>query len=292
MIACPSLLHLLAVVYSLSLQVHKIMTIEQIQNASLRLRNNKIFEFFVVSIIILSALLIGAKTYQISDGIMQLVKWLDLAITIIFLIEITIRFVAEENKKRFFHNGWNVFDTLIVIISLIPIDDSEMALIGRLVRIFRVLRMISIIPELRMLLNSLIRALPQLGYVLLLMFIIFYIYAAVGATFFAEINPKLWGDISISLLTLFRVMTFEDWTDVMYETMDVYPLSWIYYLTFIFLTAFAFLNMVIGIVVNVLEDEHAKERAAQDEADGKISMDELAAEIRSLKVMLEQQKKD
>ncbi|MFQ3172182.1 MAG: hypothetical protein ACI9DG_002222, partial [Oleispira sp.] len=73
MIACPSLLHLLAVVYSLSLQVHKIMTIEQIQNASLRLRNNKIFEFFVVSIIILSALLIGAKTYQISDGIMQLV---------------------------------------------------------------------------------------------------------------------------------------------------------------------------------------------------------------------------
>jgi voltage-gated sodium channel len=268
------------------------MNIEQIQNASLRLRNNKIFELFVVSIIILSALLIGAKTYQIPDGVMQLVKWLDLAITIIFLIEITIRFIAEENKKRFFHSGWNVFDTIIVIVSLIPIDDSEMALIGRLVRIFRVLRMVSIIPELRMLLNSLLRAMPQLGYVLLLMFIIFYIYAAVGATFFAKINPELWGDISISLLTLFRVMTFEDWTDVMYETMDVYPLSWIYYLTFIFLTAFAFLNMVIGIVVNVLEDEHAKERAAQDEADGKISMDDLAAEIRSLKVMLEQQRKD
>lgn len=268
------------------------MNIEQIQNASLRLRNNKIFELFVVSIIILSALLIGAKTYNIPDGVMQLVKWLDLAITIIFLIEISIRFIAEENKKRFFHNAWNVFDTLIVIISLIPIQDSEMALIGRLVRIFRVLRMVSIIPELRMLLNSLLRAMPQLGYVLLLMFIIFYIYAAVGATFFAEINPTLWGDISISLLTLFRVMTFEDWTDVMYETMDVYPLSWIFYLTFIFLTAFAFLNMVIGIVVNVLEDEHAKERAAQDKADGKISMDDLAAEIRSLKVMLEQQRKD
>jgi voltage-gated sodium channel len=268
------------------------MNIEQIQNASLRLRNNKIFELFVVSIIILSALLIGAKTYNIPEGVMQLVKWLDLAITIIFLVEITVRFIAEENKKRFFHSAWNVFDTLIVIVSLIPIDDSEMALIGRLVRIFRVLRMVSIIPELRLLLNSLLRALPQLGYVLLLMFIIFYIYAAVGATFFSEINPVLWGDISISLLTLFRVMTFEDWTDVMYETMDVYPLSWIFYLTFIFLTAFAFLNMVIGIVVNVLEDENAKEKAAQDEADGKISMDDLAAEIRSLKVMLEQQRKD
>lgn len=268
------------------------MTIEQIQNASLRLRNNKIFELFVVSIIILSALLIGAKTYQIPDSVMQLVKWLDLTVTIIFLFEIIIRFIAEENKKRFFHSAWNIFDTLIVVVSLIPIEDSEMALIGRLVRIFRVLRMVSIIPELRMLLNSLIRALPQLGYVLLLMFIIFYIYAAVGATFFAEINPTLWGDISISLLTLFRVMTFEDWTDVMYETMDVHPLSWIYYLTFIFLTAFAFLNMVIGIVVNVLEDEHAKERAAQDEADGKISMDDLAKEIRELKALLVEQKKD
>jgi voltage-gated sodium channel len=263
------------------------MNIEQIQSASLRLRNNKIFEFFVVSIIILSALLIGAKTYQIPSSFMTAIKYLDYAVTIIFLFEIVIRFIAEENKKRFFHNAWNVFDTLIVIVSLIPIQDSEMALVGRLVRIFRVLRMVSVIPELRMLLNSLLRAMPQLGYVLLLMFIIFYIYAAVGSTFFAEINPDLWGDIAISLLTLFRVMTFEDWTDVMYETMAVYSMSWLYYLSFIFLTAFAFLNMVIGIVVNVLEDEHAKERAAQDKADGKISMDELAEEIRSLKALLE-----
>jgi voltage-gated sodium channel len=268
------------------------MTIQKIQNASVRIRNNKIFELFVVSIIILSALLIGAKTYQIPSGVMQLVTWLDLIITLIFLFEITIRFIAEENKWRFFHSAWNVFDTLIVVVSLIPIDDSELALIGRLIRIFRVLRMVSIIPELRILLNSLFRALPQLGYVLLLMFIIFYIYAAVGTTFFADINPVLWGDISISLLTLFRVMTFEDWTDVMYETMDVHPLSWIYYLSFIFLTAFAFLNMVIGIVVNVLEDEHVKEKMAEDKANGKISIDDLAAEIRSLKAMLVQHRKD
>ena len=266
------------------------MNIDQIQSASLRLRNNKIFELFVVSIIILSAVLIGAKTYPIPAPFMTALAWLDFAITLIFLFEISIRFIAEENKKRFFHNGWNVFDTLIVVISLVPIQDSELALIGRLIRIFRVLRMVSIIPELRMLLNSLLRAMPQLGYVLLLIFIIFYIYAAVGTTFFANVNPVLWGDIAISLLTLFRVMTFEDWTDVMYETMEVYPLSWIFYLTFIFLTAFAFLNMVIGIVVNVLEDEHAKERAAQDEADGKITMDELAKEIRELKTMIEQQR--
>ena len=236
-------------------------------------------------------MLIGAKTYVIPEKVLQVVLWLDASITVIFLIEIIVRFIAEPNKKRFFHNGWNVFDTLVVVVSLIPIENSDMALIGRLVRIFRVLRMVSIIPELRTLLNSLLRALPQLGYVLLLMFIIFYIYAAVGSTFFAQINPELWGDISISLLTLFRVMTFEDWTDVMYETMGTYPLSWIYYLTFIFLTAFAFLNMVIGIVVNVLEDEHARERAEQEEAEGKATIEDLQAEIQELKQLIIQQQK-
>ena len=262
------------------------MNIQAIQAASQKLRDNKLFELFVVSVIIISALLIGAKTYVIPEKILQVVLWLDASITVIFLFEIIVRFIAEPNKKRFFHNGWNVFDTLVVVVSLIPIENSDMALIGRLVRIFRVLRMVSIIPELRTLLNSLLRALPQLGYVLLLMFIIFYIYAAVGSTFFAQINPELWGDISISLLTLFRVMTFEDWTDVMYETINAgFGWSWIYYLSFIFLTAFAFLNMIIGIVVKVLEDEHQRERDAHKEAEPNLS--DIQLQLAELKALVE-----
>tara|TARA_R110001583_G_scaffold988_15_gene8564 strand:- start:12438 stop:13247 length:810 start_codon:yes stop_codon:yes gene_type:complete len=268
------------------------MNIQKLQLASQQLRDNKTFEWLVVSVIIISALLIGARTYPIPDTLILLIQWLDIGITLLFLFEITVRFFAAPDKRRFFYSGWNIFDTLVVVVSLIPIENSELALVGRLVRIFRVLRMVSIIPELRMLLNSLLRAMPQLGYVVLLMFIIFYIYAAVGATFFAHINPDLWGDISIGMLTLFRVMTFEDWTDVMYETMAVYPLSWIYYLSFIFLTTFAFLNMVIGIVVNVLEDEHARERKAQDQAEGKATLDDLMLEIRSLRKELNNLKPD
>jgi voltage-gated sodium channel len=242
-------------------------------------------------VIIFSALVIGVRTYELSPGLVRAVTILDWAVTFIFLFEITVRFLGEPDKKRFFLKGWNVFDTLIVVVSLIPIDNSEMALIGRLVRIFRVLRMVSIIPELRVLLDSLFKALPQLGYVMLMMFIIFYIYAAVGATFFAEVNSTLWGDISISMLTLFRVMTFEDWTDVMYETMAVYPRSWIYYFSFICLTAFAFLNMVIGIVVSTLEEEHA--RIAKQEADdaGVPTMLDLQAQIAELKVLLEKRER-
>jgi len=270
------------------------MTAKSLQNAFIKLRHNKLFELFVVAVIIVSALVIGAKTYNMSPEVVGALRWLDATITFIFLAEIIIRFVADEDKKRFFTKGWNIFDTLIVIVSLIPIEDSEMALIGRLIRIFRVLRMISIVPELRLLLNSLLKALPQLGYVVLLMFIIFYIYAAVGASFFAAINPELWGDISIAMLTLFRVMTFEDWTDVMYETMAVYSFSWIYYLTFIFLTTFAFLNMVIGIVVSVLEDENARQKEELDQAAGKATIEDLSAQISELKGMLTemQQQKD
>jgi voltage-gated sodium channel len=258
----------------------------QLQRRFYEIRNNKIFELFVISIIIFSALMIGANSYEISDTMMQILSVLDVTITAIFLVEIVIRFIGEPDKKRFFHSFWNIFDTFIVIVSLIPIEDSEMALLGRLVRIFRVLRMVSIIPELRILINSLIKALPQLGYVMLLMFIIFYIYAAVGTTFFAEINPDLWGDISISLLTLFRVMTFEDWTDVMYESMTIYPLSWIYYLTFIFFTAFAFLNMVIGIVVNVLEQERQIEADLENKVSEEPTMQELKQELAEIKALL------
>lgn len=252
-----------------------------------KIRNNKVFELFVIGIIVFSALMIGANSYEVSATTLQVLSVLDVAITVIFLVEIIIRFIGEPNKKRFFYNAWNVFDTFIVLVSLIPIEESELAILGRLVRIFRVLRMVSIIPELRILINSLIKALPQLGYVMLLMFIIFYIYAAIGTTFFAAINETLWGDIAVSLLTLFRVMTFEDWTDVMYETMTVYPLSWIFYLTFIFFTAFAFLNMVIGIVVNVLEQERQLEADLENNKLNEPSLSDLQNELAEIKALLQ-----
>ncbi|MCJ8336896.1 MAG: ion transporter [Pseudomonadales bacterium] len=258
---------------------------QRIKTSLFSLKENKLFELLVVSVIIISALQIGAKTFELPDTAMSATEMLDVFITVFFLFEISVRFIAEEKKRAFFTKGWNVFDTLVVVISLIPINDAEMALLARLVRIFRVLRMISVVPELRILINSLLRALPQLGYVVLLMFIIFYIYAAIGSFMFAHINPTLWSDIAISMLTLFRVMTFEDWTDIMYETMAVYKMSWIYYLTFIFFTTFAFLNMVIGIVVNVMEDEH---KAAKGKTEP--TMNELQDELREIKALLKERK--
>jgi voltage-gated sodium channel len=149
--------------------------------------------------------------------------------------------------------------------------------------------LVSVIPELRLLVNALIKAMPRMCYIALLMFIIFYIYAAVGSFMFEAINPELWENISIAMLTLFRVATFEDWTDVMYETMAVYPLSWMFYISFIFLTAFVFLNMMIGVVLDVMQQEQKQyEREMHNnEADEVHWIEEEMTQVRQQLTVLE-----
>ena len=240
----------------------------RIQDKLERLRANKLFETFVIFVIIASALLIGAKTYEETSRFDIVMRWLDLGITLFFLFELCIRLAAEKRTLDFFKKGWNIFDFLIVTASLIPIDDSEMVLIARLLRIFRVLSLVSMIPERRMLLAALLKSIPRMGYVALLMFIIFYIYAAIGSFLFESVDEKLWGNISLAMLTLFQVATFESWaTAVLYPTMEQYPYSWIFFLTFIFLNAFIFLNMMIGIVLDVMQKESAAEQLESGEGE-------------------------
>ncbi|ETX09625.1 ion transporter [Marinomonas ushuaiensis DSM 15871] len=223
------------------------------------------FQGFIIGIIIVAALTVGAKTYSLPYGVELSINYLDNFITVFFLVELSLRFIACDDKRRFLKDPWNLFDSIIVIGSLVPISDTDMILVARLLRVFRVLRLVSVIPDLRYLINALLKAIPKMGYIALLMFIIFYLFAAVGSIFFSGVNETLWGDIAISMLTLFRVATFEDWTDVMYETMEVYPMSWIFYIIFIFLTAFVFLNMMVGVVLDVMTRETAQEEHENQE---------------------------
>ena len=268
------------------------LLVQKAQQQLRKIDNSKVFQGIVIAVILLSALLIGAKTHNLSPNIIAILLLLDVAVTVFFAVEISIRYLACPQKKSFFKSGWNIFDTIIVIGSLVPSGGSGV-LLARLLRVFRVLRLVSMVPELRLLINALLKAIPRMGYIALLMFVIFYIYAAIGSMYFHTINEVLWGDVSISMLTLFRVATFEDWTDVMYETMAVHPLSWIYYLTFIFLTAFIFLNMMVGTVLEVMSQEHEQFRAEQHgecgdggEPASRAQIDKLENEIAEIKSLL------
>lgn len=230
------------------------MSVTAIQNKLKIIDQSKTFQGFVIFVIVVSALSIGAHTYHLPPWLEKSLLVLDIGITVFFLFELIIRYLASDGPKSFFSKGWNIFDTVIVIGSLIPLGGSTV-LLARLLRIFRVLRLVSMVPELRMLINALFKAIPRMGYIVLLMFVIFYIYGAVGSMLFGHINAFLWGDVSIAMLTLFRISTFESWTSIMYETMAVYPLSWMFYLSFIFLTTFTFLNMMVGTVLDVMSEE-------------------------------------
>ncbi|NKB32512.1 MAG: ion transporter [Pseudomonadales bacterium] len=254
-----------------------------------RIEISKLFQASVIFIIVLSAISIGAKAYEIPPFFESILAFLDMGITYFFLAEILLRFAVCEDKKKFFADGWNLFDTIIVIGSLVPVNNAEAVLIGRLLRVFRVLRLVSVVPELRSLINALLKAIPRMGYIALLMFIIFYIYGAIGSLFFSGIDEVLWGDVSIAMLTLFRVATFEDWTDVMYATQEEFPLSWIFYLSFIFLTAFVFLNMMVGAILEVMTAEHnkeAEESAHQERLDMVEQLNQMQEKMNEMHTLL------
>ena len=217
-----------------------------------KIKESRIFQFVVISIIILNAITIGVNTYDLSELTKKLINYLDYSITVFFVIEIIIRFIGEPNKKDFFKSGWNIFDSTIVLISLIPIPNNSSFLLLRLLRVFRVLRIISVIPELKKIIEALLNSVKRVFYVSLLLFIILYIYATIGSILFSEDIPERWSDLGVSMITLFQVLTLSSWEQVMLPLQDIYWWAWIYFFSFIIICGITMLNLLIAVLVDVV----------------------------------------
>lgn len=224
------------------------------QDFFLKIRNNNLFEGFIISVILISAIFVGFRTYEesLNPEIFLYISYLDYIVTIIFVIEIFIRIVAEKSIINFFRQPWNIFDFLIVSISLIPIESLDSVLLARLVRVFRLLRLVSFIPQFRILIESFVTAIPRVGYILLFMFVEFYIFAAIGSILFSDISPLHWGNVGLAMLTLFQTATLEGWPDLMYQSLEVQRFSWIFFVVFIILNSLVFMNMIIGVIIDVI----------------------------------------
>ena len=217
-----------------------------------KLNSSRIFQFIVISIIILNAITLGVNTYELNSYLKNSIQILDYAITVFFVVEILIRFIGEPKKINFFKNGWNIFDTIIVLISLIPIPNNSSFLLLRLLRVFRVLRLISAIPELKKIIQALIDSIKRVFYVGLILFIILYIYATIGSILFSNHSPDRWSDVGTSLITLFQVLTLSSWETVMLPLQDKFWWAWIYFISFIIICAITMLNLLIAILVDVV----------------------------------------
>ena len=220
-----------------------------------RIKESKFFQYLVLIIIIFNAFTIGLNTYDLSKFSRNFINYLDYAITIFFLIEISIRFIGEPIKKNFFKSGWNIFDSIIVLVSLVPIPNNSSFLLLRLLRVFRVLRVISIIPELKLIIESLIGSLKRVFYVSLLLFLILYIYATIGSIVFSKDIPDRWSDVGVSMITLFQVLTLSSWEQVMLPLQEVYWWAWTYFFSFIIVCAITMLNLLIAILVDVVVNQ-------------------------------------
>jgi len=225
------------------------------QKLAQRIVQHSLFEQFIIAVILISAVLIGLETSPEIMG--SYGDWIHLGnqmVLAIFIIEAALKIYAVAPKlSGYFGKGWNVFDFTIIVLALLP-STGEFAMIARLARLLRVLRLISAIPELRLIVSTLMRSIPSMANVILLMSVIFYIYAVAGQQLFHEHDPEHWRNIGISLLTLFRIVTLEDWTDLMYTAMAMSPYSWIYFVSFVILGTFVIINLFIAVVINNLDE--------------------------------------
>ncbi len=218
----------------------------------------------VIAVIIFNAILLGMETSApIMARFGPLILALDQACLAIFVIEISLKLVAHGG--RFFKSGWNLFDFVIVGAALVPGAQSMSVL--RALRIVRVLRVISVAPRLRRVVEGFVLALPGMGSVFLLMAIIFYIGAVISTKLFAASFPQWFGSLGQSGYTLFQIMTLESWSmGIVRPVMEVYPFAWVFFVPFIMVTTFAVVNLLVGLIVNSMQDAHAQEDGVRTDA--------------------------
>lgn len=218
----------------------------------------------VIGVIIFNAVLLGLETSKpamLAAG--TLIVTLDKACLAFFVVEIALKLVARG--ARFFKSGWNIFDVIIVGAALVP--GSQTMSVLRALRILRVLRVISVAPSLRRVVEGFVTALPGMGSVFLLMAIIFYIGAVIATKLFASSFPQWFGTLPESGYTLFQIMTLESWSmGIVRPVMEVYPYAWAFFVPFIMVTTFAVVNLLVGLIVNSMQDAHQEEAGAVTDA--------------------------
>ena len=253
-------------------------------------RDSRWFSNLTTIIIIAYASILGFKTLdQVESNYDLFLKIADYFVTIYFVFELAIKMVAEKKFFNFFKSGWNVFDFVIVVITLLPLESSNFAAIARLMRVFRILRLFTARPELKAIIDMLIKAIPSIIDIVILMFIIFYIYAIIGSFFFVDLPSGLWKDFLVSMLTLFRVLTFEDWTDVMYEAMEVYPWAWVYFVSFVIIAAFVFFNLFVAVIIGEMQKLQEADMKEEIHEDSK-KLDILLEEMKILRLEVQELK--
>ena len=256
--------------------------------------DHKRFQLFIIWVIVVNAVTLGLETSRsVMAGFGGLLHAIDHVILGVFVVELVLRLYAYG--WRFFRDPWNVFDFVIVAISVIPTSGPFSVL--RALRILRALRLISAVPAMRRVVSGLLAAVPGMASIGALLGLIIYVAAVMATKLFGAISPKYFGDLGTTLFTLFQTMTGEAWPDIAREVMAAAPFAWIFFVIYILISSFAVLNLFIAVIVSGMEktvtndlveaeDRHAADQAASDA----LILEEVRALRREVAELREQQR--
>jgi voltage-gated sodium channel len=244
---------------------------------------HKRFQQFIIWVIVANAVTLGLETSRfVTENFGGLLHAADRVMLTIFVVELALRLYAAG--WRFFTDAWNIFDFLIVGISLLPASGPFSVL--RALRVLRVLRLISAVPAMRRVVSGLLAAVPGMASIGALLGLVIYVAGVMATKLFGTISPDYFGNLGKTLFTLFQTMTGEAWPEVAREVMAEAPMAWIFFVVYILVSSFAVLNLFIAVIVSGMEkqvtddlvraeDQHAADQAASDQ--------EILAELRALR---------
>ncbi|MCH9808149.1 MAG: ion transporter [Alphaproteobacteria bacterium] len=215
-----------------------------------RFFKSRTYEFGIVALIAFNAVLLAFETIPSVERPMGgLLEVLNHIIVFIFVIEIALKMLTF--RRYFWRDAWNWFDLIVVAISVLPASEAFASL--RALRALRLLRLVAVLPSLRRVVEGFLRALPRLGSIMLLLLLLLFIFSVMGTKLFGDAHPETFGWLGASAFSLFGVMTLEGWPDLARAIMQTHPVAWVFFITFIVLSSWVVLNLVIGVVVDSMQ---------------------------------------
>lgn len=255
---------------------------------------SKNFQNFIIGLIILNGISMGLETSSyVMNRFSTFILAFDKMVITIFTLEIVLRIYVH--RVSFFKDPWSLFDFFIVVISLVPANESFS--IFRILRVFRLFRLITVVPQMRKIVAALLSVIPGMLSIMALMALIFYIFAIMSTNLYSQSFPQWFGTLGESFYTLFQIMTLESWSmGIVRPIMEQHPFAWLFFIPFIFIATFVMINLIVAVIVdamavlkadeedNIITEVKSSESGLQDE------IKELKNEIKELKEIILKQK--
>lgn len=211
-----------------------------------------LFKFLILACIVVNALMLGYDAnYGPGNPHRALIEQWNTIFLYIFTAELALEFLAQ-GPRRYVRNGWNWFDVIIVAASWAAAAPGVTAL--RAFRVVRVFRLVSNVPQMQRVVEALMRAMPGIFATMSILAIVYYIAAIMATTLFGQRFPEMFGDLAKSGALLFQLTLFDDWGATVTAVSAVYPWAWGFFLVFTVLSAFAVLNLFIGVIVDAVQE--------------------------------------